>query len=131
MLGARDALDERGGSTTPSLHSIQGRPLPPPPRPQRSPGPLNDLDHSTIERMVGTRHYANFMGDNVEGRVPVVEELVVAKNIPLLGRVEDMNTGESNVGVQTDPVQGEEEIDLNAVGSFEDEDEGIDKQTYA
>lgn len=121
---------ERPSSGGPNVGSIQERPLPPPPRPQRSPIPMNDLDHTSIERMVGTRHYANYTGETDEqGRVPVVEELFVAKNIPLLGgEDDDGNVNESNIGIQTDPVHGEEEFDLNAVGSFEEEDSsGTDK----
>ncbi|CAL8082088.1 unnamed protein product [Orchesella dallaii] len=96
--------DEPRPST--AIGIMQGRPLPPPPRPSRSPAPLNDLDQSSIEQALGVRHYANF--EELEPRQ--VEEIFTASNIPLLGpRTEVFSRPtEVDIACQTDPVPDDE-----------------------
>jgi len=102
----RKGPDGDSSSPKPStaIGIMQGRPLPPPPRPERSPIPLNDLDMSTVERSVGARHYANF----ADGRGEVVEEVLTATNIPLLGRRTETTDDDITIGIQTDPLLQEE-----------------------
>jgi hypothetical protein len=112
--------DKQEGTSRPStaigiMHGMHGRPLPPPPRPER-PQILNDLDHTSIERSVGARHYANFVDDSGPRDV---EEINVARNVSLLGRG-DLG-GDINIGIQTDPLQEyENEAHHAAVTSFDD-----------
>ncbi|ODM95678.1 hypothetical protein Ocin01_11002, partial [Orchesella cincta] len=103
--GGGAETDEPRPST--AIGIMQGRPLPPPPRPSRSPAPLNDLDQSSIEQALGVRHYANF--EELEPRQ--VEEIFTASNIPLLGpRTEVLATRPTEVDIacQTDPVPDDE-----------------------
>jgi len=104
---------------------MQGRPLPPVPRPaDRTSPPLNDLDQNNIEQALGLRHYANFDGIGDEF-VEVQEPLCIARNIPLLGRpfgderevIQAISS--ENVGVQTDPMRMLEEDARNILSSFE------------
>jgi hypothetical protein len=128
----------KGDSTRPStaIGIMQGRPLPPPPRPERSPVPMNDLDQTSIERAVGARHYANFDGQGEPGQVEVVEELFTATNIPVLGRrtestLQQAGTSSTldsdiNVGIQTDPFHEE----IAATRSFLQDSSRVQRQRY-
>lgn len=85
--------DEPRPST--AIGIMQGRPLPPPPRPQRSPAPpLSDVDQSSFEMSVGLRHYANF--EDIESRP--LEEVLPPRVI------------EVDIACQTDPVPDDEFI---------------------
>lgn len=103
------SLRREGEQPRPStaIGIMQGRPLPPPPRPTRSPAPLNDLDQTSIERSVGLRHYANF--EDIEQHS--LEEVL---------RTSPYRVTEVDIACQTDPVPDDEFILGITESPFED-----------